>query len=138
LVAERVHDILTAIAVVQAHPQAKTIHIIGWESAGPLVVMARALVGDAVSRTAADLDGFRFDAIKSNADPKMLPGAVKYGGMAAFAALCAPGELLLHNHRGTGTGKLVPDAYRAARADGKLRREPLRLAGEKVVEWIAR
>ena len=138
LVAERVHDILTAIATAKCHPQVRTIHLIGWESAGPWVVMARALAGDAVTRTAADLDGFRFDTIKSNADPMMLPGAVKYGGMAAFAALCAPGELLLHNHRGTGTGRLAPDAYRAAGAEGKLSREPLRLPGVKVVEWVLR
>jgi hypothetical protein len=138
LVAERVHDILTTIAIAKKHPQVKTIHLIGWESAGPWVVLARALAGDAVTRTAADLDGFRFDAIKSNADPMMLPGAVKYGGMAAFAALYAPGELLLHNHRGTGTGRLAPDAYRAAGADSKLSREPLKLSGAKVVEWVVR
>jgi hypothetical protein len=138
LVAERVHDILTAIAIAKGHPQVQTIHLIGWESAGPWVVMARALAGDVVTRTAVDLDGFRFDAVKSNADPMMLPGAVKYGGLAAFAALCAPGELLMHNHRGTGTGRLVPDAYRAAGADGKLSREPLKLAGAKVVEWVVR
>jgi hypothetical protein len=100
--------------------------------------MARALAGDAVTRTAADLDGFRFETIKSNADSMMLPWAVKYGGLAAFAALCAPGELLLHNHRGTGTGKLVPDSYRAAGVEGKLRREPLKLAGDKVVAWVLR
>jgi hypothetical protein len=137
LAAERVHDILTTIAVAKKHPQVQTIHLIGWESAGPWVVLARALAGDAVTRTAADLDGFRFDAIKSNADPMMLPGALKYGGMAAFAALCAPGELLLHNHRGTGTGRLLPEAYRAAGAEGKLNREPLKLAGLKVVEWVS-
>ena len=138
LVAERVHDILTAVAVAKCHPQVRTIHLIGWESAGPWVVLARALAGDAVTRTAADLNGFRFDNIKSNADPMMLPGAVKYGGLAAFAALCAPGELLLHNHRGTGTGQLLPEAFRAAGAEGKLRREPLRLPGVKVVEWVLR
>ena len=137
-VAERVHDILTAIAVAKKHPQVRTIHLIGWESAGPWVVMARALAGDAVARTAADLNGFRFDAIKSNADPMMLPGAVKYGGLPAFAALCAPGELLLHNHRGTGTGRLTPGAYRAVGAEGKLARESGRLTGTKVVEWVLR
>jgi dienelactone hydrolase len=137
-VAEQVHDILTAIAAAKGHPQAKTIHIVGWESAGPWVVMAKALAGDAVTRTAADMNGFRFDAIKSPADPMMLPGALKYGGMAAFGALCAPGELLLHNHRHTSTGKLIPDAYRAAGADAKLKREPLKLSGDKVVEWLLR
>jgi dienelactone hydrolase len=135
---ERVHDILTAVAFAKGHPQTKLVHVVGWESAGPWVVLARALTGDAVARTAADLDGFRFDDVKANDDPMMLPGAVKYGGLPAFAALCAPGELLLHNHRHTVTGRIVPDAYRAAAADGKLRREPTRLPGDKVVDWLLR
>ena len=87
-------------------------------------------------RTAADLNGFRFENVKANDDSMMLPGALKYGGLPAFAALCAPGDLLMHNHRNTGTGQLVPDAYRGAGAEGKLRREPSRLSGEKVVEWV--
>jgi hypothetical protein len=136
LLAERVHDILTAVAMAKCHPQAKTIHLVGWESAGPWVVIARALAGDVVVRTAADLDGFHFENVKANDDPMMLPGALKYGGLPAFAALCAPGELLLHNHRNTGTGNIVPDVYRAAAAEGRLRREPLRLTGEKIVEWV--
>jgi hypothetical protein len=52
--------------------------------------------------------------------------------------MCAPGELLLHGHRHTATGRLVPDAYRAAGAAGKLTREPSRLPAEKVVEWLFR
>jgi hypothetical protein len=136
LLGERVHDILTAVAFAQGHPQAKTVHLVGWESAGPWVVLAKTLAGDAVARTAADLNGFRFEAVKSNDDPMMLPGALKYGGLPAFAALGAPGELLLHNHRQTGTGRLVSAAYRAAEAEGKLRRDPERLAAEKVVEWL--
>jgi hypothetical protein len=136
LLAERVHDILTTVGAVKSHKRTKTIHLVGWESAGPWVVLARALADDSVARTAADLDGFRFEDVKSTDHPMMLPGALRYGGLPAFAALCAPGELLLHNHRNTGTGRLLPDAYRAAGADGKLRREPTRLTGEEVVAWV--
>jgi hypothetical protein len=136
LLAERVHDILTAVAFAKGHPQAKTVHVVGWESAGPWAALARALAGDAVGRTAADLDGFRFEAVRAGDDPMMLPGALKYGGLGAFAALCAPGELLLHNHRQTGTGALPPAAYRAAGTDGRLRREAERLPAEQVVEWL--
>ncbi len=136
LLSERVHDILTTIAFAKNHPQAKAIHLVGWEAAGPWVALARAAAGDAVGRTAADLNNFRFESVKASDDPMMLPGALKYGGLAGLAALCAPSELLLHNHRNTGTGQLVADAYRAAGADGRLRREPLRLPAEKVVEWL--
>jgi hypothetical protein len=136
LVAERVHDILTAVAFAKGHPHAKQVHLIGCESAGPWVVLARAVAGDVVTRTAADLEGFHYENVKSNDDPMMLPGALKYGGLPAFSALCAPGELLLHNHRNSGTGQLLPDAYRSVGAETHLRREPLKLRGEQVVEWV--
>ena len=125
------------MAFVRSHPQATTVHLVGWESAGPWVVLARALAGDAVVRTAADLDGFQFDGVP-NDDPMMLPGALKYGGLGAFAALCAPGELLLHTYRGTGLGTMVPGTYRAAGAEPKLRRESERLPAAQVVEWLLR
>ena len=130
LVAERVHDILTAVAFAKGHPKPKRST---WSAGSGRAVgdAGAAWAATRSPRTAADLDGFRFETCKTTDDPMMLPGALKYGGLPAFAALCAPGELLLHNHRGTGTGRLVADAYRAAGADGKLRREPGRLAGEK-------
>jgi dienelactone hydrolase len=134
--AERVHDILTAVAAARARAGVTRVWLVGWGSAGPWVVMARSLAGDAVERTAADLDGFRFDAVRSNADPMMLPGALRYGGLATFAALSAPHALLLHNHQGTGTGKLVQDAYRAGNAIDRLRRVPDRLADGEVVDWL--
>ena len=56
--------------------------------------------------------------------------------MAAFASLCAPADMLLHNHRGTGTGQWVQSAYRAAGAEARLRREAERMEAEKVVEWL--
>lgn len=135
LVAERVHDILTAIVYAQASLPGR-VQLVGWESAGPWALLAKALAGDRVQRCAADLNGFRFEAIQSMDDPMMLPGAVKYGGLGAFAALAAPGQLLLHNHRGTGTGQNVRMAYETTQATGRLRREPERLSPPDVVNWL--
>ena len=47
------------------------------------------LCGDAVSRTAIDMNQFRFESIKEVTDENLLPGAVKFGGVPAFLALCA-------------------------------------------------
>jgi dienelactone hydrolase len=135
LLGERVRDILTAVMVTRESHKGK-IQVVGWESAGPWVVLAKALAGDAVSRCAADLDGFRFDAVRTNDDPMMLPGALKYGGIAGFAALCAPGDLLLHNHRGTGTEQLVPLAFKAAGAERRLTRLAEKMPADKVVDWL--
>jgi dienelactone hydrolase len=134
--AQRVHDILTQIAFAKTMLKAKRIDLVGWDEAGPWVVLAKALAGDAVRKTAADANQFRFEAITATSDPMMLPGAVKYGGLPAFLALCAPGAVLLHNHRGTASGKLSKAAYVAAGAAEKLTRNNAKLDAGKVVAWL--
>jgi dienelactone hydrolase len=138
--AQRVHDVLTAAAFAKGPVmKATAVHLVGWERAGPWVVLARALCDDrAVGRTAADLNQFRFENVKTTSDEMMLPGAVKYGGLPSFLALCAPGEVLAHNHRGTGTGQASQAAYAAAGAADRLLRAPERWEPARVVEWLLR
>jgi hypothetical protein len=134
--ARQVHDILTAVAVVKDVLKAKTVHLVGWGSMGPAVVLARAQCGDAMGRTAVDLDQFRFENVKATDDPMMLPGALKYGGVPAFLGLCAPGEVLAHNYKGTAMGKLSKSAYDAAGASSKLLRSAGKLEAGPVVGWL--
>ncbi len=137
LLAQRVHDVLTAIKLARgADAEPTPVHLVGWGEFGPIAILAKAIAGDAVGRTAADMNQFRFENIKDTADPMMLPGAVKYGGMPAFLALCAPGEVLTHNHKGTNTGKLPKAAYAAAGAADKLTRFEEKLDDAKLVEWL--
>jgi dienelactone hydrolase len=138
LLANRVHDILTAVAMAKGHEKTEKVHLVGFEKAGPWVLLARGLCGDAVARTGADFDGFRFEKVRAPYDEMMLPGAVKYGGLPAFAALAAPGELYLHNHSGTGTGHWVTAAYEAAKAADHLQRSSEKVGAEKVAEWLVR
>ncbi len=138
LLANRVADALLAIAHAKSQKGAKTVHLVGWGEMGVVAVLAKALAGDAVTKTAADLNQFRFEDIKDTADPMMLPGALKYGGLAAFLALCAPGEMLSHNHKGTGTGQLSKAAYDAAGAADKHTRAAEKLDDAKVVEWLVK
>ena len=118
--------------------KAKTIHLVGWEGAGPWVAAARALCGDAVSRTAIDLNQFRFDKITDVTDENLLPGALKYGGLPAFLALCAPGEVFAHNHAGTSSGQLSKAAYDAAKAADHLKRQPEKAKPDDVIAWLTR
>jgi dienelactone hydrolase len=136
LLAHRVHDVLTAIAFAKTILKAKTIHLVGWEEFGPLAVLARAAAGEVVTKLAADLAQFRFESIKATDDPMMLPGALKYGGLPAFLALAAPSPTLVHNHKGTTTGKLTKAAFTAAGADYK--RVNLQMKPEEVVEWLVK
>jgi hypothetical protein len=138
LLGQRVHDVLTTIALAAGPINAKTIYLVGWEQAGPWAALASALSDGNVTRTAVDLNQFRFENVAQTTDEMMLPGAVKYGGLPAFASLCAPRELLLHNHKGTSTGKLTKSAYDLSEGKDKLTRSPEKWNGEKVVEWLVR
>jgi hypothetical protein len=128
--------VLTALRFAQMTPKIKTLHVVGWEGAGPWVAAARALAGDAVMRTAIDMNQFRFEMVKSTSDEMMLPGAIKFGGVPAFVALCAPHEVLAHNHAGTASGHLVKAAYDAAGAKAKITRSPTKMTEAEVVEWL--
>jgi dienelactone hydrolase len=134
LLAERVHDVLSAF---NFHSEAQKQYVIGWGEMGPVTVLAAALAGEKkIVKLAADLNQFRFEVVKDTADPMMLPGALKYGGLAAFLALCAPGAVLAHNHAETGSGRLSRAAYEAAGAADKLTRVPEKLDDAKVIEWL--
>jgi hypothetical protein len=136
LLANRVHDAVTTLVYATQDKVANPVHLVGWGAMGPVAVLAKAIAGDAITKTAADLNGFRFEDIQRTDDPMMLPGAVKYGGMASFIALCAPGELLVHNNKRTGIGKVAKAAYAAAGAEGKLTINGDKLDDAKVIEWL--
>jgi hypothetical protein len=138
LLAERVHDILTVVAYAKEFDRSKKVHLAGFGKAGPWVLLARGLCGDAVQRTAADMNRFRFDRVESTADEMMLPGALKYGGLGALASLCAPHELFVHQHGGTSSGRWLRGAYTAAGATDALHREADLVSAERVVEWLLR
>jgi hypothetical protein len=137
LLAQRVHDILTAIAFARGHELTKTVHLVGFEQAGPWVLLARGLCGDKVSRTVADVHGFRFEKVTTTTDEMMLPGALKYGGLPALAALAAPGELFIHNLQGADD-RWLSSAYQAAGAAEKVQRIGDRVWMQKVAEWLVK
>jgi dienelactone hydrolase len=138
VLSQRVSDILTTVAYAASQPGVRNVHLIGFEEAGPWVMLARGLCGDAVTRTAADVNRFRFEKVRTTRDEMMLPGALKYGGLAALTAVAAPGELFVHNNRGTGMGGWLKPAYKAAGAEKKVRTSGEKVEAEKVVEWLLR
>jgi dienelactone hydrolase/pimeloyl-ACP methyl ester carboxylesterase len=133
LLANRVHDVLTLIAFGKSMLKAKTLHLVGWGEAGPWAVLAKAMAGDAVTKLAADGNQFSFDKVTTTGDAMLLPGARKFGGMASFIGLCAPGEVLVHN---APADAFVKAAYTAAGAAGKLTHATEALKDERVVEWL--
>jgi hypothetical protein len=97
--ANRVHDLLTTIAMVRGWDKTRSVWLAGFGRAGPTALLARALAGDAVEKAAIDMNHFDFDAVTTDTDPMLLPGALKYGGIYSFATLCNGGKTLLANAR---------------------------------------
>lgn len=113
LLAWRVHDLLTAIAHAREMEGVRSVRLIGAGAAGPWAVLAQALAGEAVDLTAADW-GWDFDQLRGVDDPDFLPGALRYGGMPSFAALCAPTPLILRGAPEPELPAAVRDAYDSA------------------------
>jgi dienelactone hydrolase len=138
LLAERVQDILLAVAVARLQPGIKNVELVGWQEAGPWVLLARGLCGSAVARAAADGNQFAFDSIQRVDDPMFLPGALKYGGISALAAVGAPAELFLYNQRHGASDGWLKATYQAAGAEERLQQQVDRVSSEKVVDWLLR
>ncbi|WP_428938241.1 alpha/beta hydrolase family protein [Fontivita pretiosa] len=97
VIANRVHDLLTAIAFARGIKDCKSVQLIGIGRAGAAALLARALAGQAIDLAAIDLDNFDFDQITDENDPMLLPGGLKYGGILGFVPLCTSGQTLLVN-----------------------------------------
>jgi dienelactone hydrolase len=138
LLANRVHDILTAVNYAKHSPGVKVVQLLGLDAAGPWVGLAHALCGGAVSRAAADFDQFRFEKVVTTDDPMMLPGGLKYGGLPAFAGLSAPAELFVHNTQDAGLEAWLKPAYVVAGASAGLRVSHERVLPEEAVAWLLR
>jgi dienelactone hydrolase len=138
LLAQRVHDILTAVAFVHGNDKTKQVDLVGWDAAGPWVMLARALCGDAVARTAADANDFTFKKVKTTDDSMMLPGAVKYGGLYALTGLAAPGDLYLHHLDKAVMEPWLPSAYTALNAAGNLVQKADKVEQDGVADWLVK
>ena len=85
----------------------------------------------------ADLNGFDFSKVDSTSHDMFLPGAVKYGGMSTFLALCAPGELYLHGKTPASLDR-VRAAYPPSGSPDALKHDPQGADSESILTWLLR
>ena len=92
LLARRVHDAMTMAVMMRNHPDkpAQRIFIAGTDGAGAIAAASGMMLRQSVDGLALDLKGFTFDRLGSHWDINFVPGAVKYGDVAALLKLCAP------------------------------------------------
>ena len=95
--AERVLDTLTAVRYAQGLEGVRKVQLLGVGRAGSWALLARPFAGS-LHRVAIDARGYDWPDAGLPADaPMYQPGALRYGGMRAYAALGRPSRLLLHN-----------------------------------------
>ncbi len=92
LFAQRAHDVLTIVkflrtAKIDSYPSPSSVGVAGFDGAGPIVVAARAVAGDAIDSAVADTHGFRFAKLLDFRDPQFLPGGAKYLDLLGLIAL---------------------------------------------------
>ncbi len=135
LFSQRVHDVLTLLSFVKNYKRPpQKIHLVGFGWSGVIAAAACAQSG-IVNKLAIGTHGVRFGTITKIRDVNLLPGAVKYGDVPAFLALCAPAELWM-----TGEGGKLPDitgkAYLAAKVGIHSKNIPEAQEADAVAEWL--
>jgi dienelactone hydrolase len=114
LFAQRVHDILTAISYSKHHAwNPRRISLVGTGEAAPWVVAAAIEAGPHLHKVAVDTGGFRFASLTEIRDPRLWPGAVRYGDVPGLLSLCAPLPLWVAGETRESL-ELTEECYRAA------------------------
>jgi len=133
----RVQDVLTGIAYLNSLEEVRSCHLLGIGEAGIYCLFARA-ISSGVGKTAVDCDRLPLGDDKTWLEEELFIPAIRSSGdVRAAMALCAPGELLVHN-----TGRNFPEtwaksAYRAAGKSGNLQVSAKKVKEAEVAVWIA-
>lgn len=130
--ANRVQDILTALAYLQGRPK---VNLIGIGDAGPWCLLARAFA-PGVDRTVIDASGL--DTADDNAFMKKLyvPCLRRAGDFRTAAALIAPGKLFIHNTRGRFQTDWTESVYRAADVPSALSVRGTKASDGAISAWL--
>ena len=133
--ANRVQDVLTAIAFLRRHTGAEPINVVGTGRAGLWVLLAAALDPGELT-VAADLD--RFDASDDAAyvDGLFIPGLRRAGDVRAAAPLLSRGSLLLHNAHPAFPLSWFETSFEAAGRPEDLRIDEERASAGALLAWL--
>jgi hypothetical protein len=125
---QQVCDLLDLIGRIRHnHPDVKSVSLISTGDGAVAALIARALAGDQIDRAVIDLGRFDFDRVTDDRDARLLPGALKYGGVYGFTPLCDSGETLIIN---------APPAKGASRKSPHVTIETEPRDRGKLIEWI--
>jgi dienelactone hydrolase len=132
--ANRVQDILTALEYLRERTKARTVNLVGLETAGVWTYFARALAGDQVT-LAADLGQFAAATDQAYIDKFFIPGLRKAGDFRAAAVMNSRGRALLYNAAPEFPTDWMRAAADAAGTSVDVRNSPVSEA--ELAAWIA-
>ena len=134
IASEKVRDLLAVVSAVKGSPKTKRVLIYGQGESGPVALLAAARSRDLVEAAYCDLGEFSFSGITSTADPMLIPGALKFGGLGGAAALFAPYRLRLSTTKLEGGG-LAESLYAKHPKALTIDEKPITI--QAVLKWLA-
>lgn len=143
LFAQRTHDVLSIVKLLRerkggSSETAQRVAVVGWGTAGPVVLAARALAGPAIDGAAVDTNGFRFGMLLDWRDPMFLPGGAKYLDLPGLIALGGPHSLWLAGESAIPEFVNAADANTAKADAFTVFRGPAEQKVNSAVQWLLR
>jgi dienelactone hydrolase len=132
--ANRVQDILTALAYLQNRSGAQTVNLVGLEMGGVWSYFARSMAGPGVN-LAADLAQFPTDDDQQYIDSFFIPGLRKAGDFKAAAVVDTAGRLLLHNGGAGFPAEWVTESAQAGSSTAEVR--AAKASEAELLAWVA-
>ena len=133
--ANRVQDILSAVAWLRRTGGVASVSLVGIGAAGPWCLLACGL-SPHIDRAVIDVDRFETDSDEAYESRLFIPVLRRLGGLSAAAALATPAELYLHHTGHAFEIDEIEAAYRAADALDRLRTQRTPADMPQVVAWI--
>lgn len=131
MAAHRCADLMTVIDYADQRSP-RRLGLIANRGSAAWAAMASVLAGDRVDRAIMDTAGFRFADANHYRDVNFVPGAVKYGDLAAVLALRSPHRLCLVEP--TSPPPLVTNVYAASGVSANV--EVVRSLRSAVSQWL--
>ncbi len=135
--AERVQDILTALAATSARSDIRGANLVGLGDAGLWCLLAAGVQPKALHKLAADAARFDLSDDAEFLARLNVPHLRRAGDLRTAVALFAPGPLLLHNAGGSFDLAGLKSIYRAAGASSALTAHSRRATNKQIADWIA-
>ncbi len=137
--AERVQDILTALAYLKSSAEFSAVDLVGVGRAGLWTLLARALApAEAVRRTAVDTWQLETENDSAYLEKLPIPLLRRAGDFRTATTLIAPASLLIHNTGSAFKTDWARNAYRVAGREASLVVKEAAVSDGELANWLAR